>query len=222
MSFRSKVWRDAMREKLARVDGSRLEPEDRAKFEELRGWLQEDLYEPPWCVYSTCVGGSVRVRVRARDAHCRDITLSAFVTVALYTTVLLARLRFLALVDFSSSDRTGLCVDRPQFLLNARAHMHASSLRRSLPHTCVLARKRWRCTRGPQDRAFVGHGVFGRRDNASLGHPRHRCQRARHILVYQPSIRPAAQQHHIVQPLGRPARPARHSQLCVRGCGHEA
>jgi len=39
-----------MREKLAKVDGTRLEPADRARFDELRGWLQEDLYEPPWCV----------------------------------------------------------------------------------------------------------------------------------------------------------------------------
>lgn len=37
-----------MRTKLAGVDSGRLEPSDRAQLEQLRGWLQEDLYEPPW------------------------------------------------------------------------------------------------------------------------------------------------------------------------------
>ena len=58
-----------MREKLAKVDGTRLEPADRARFDELRGWLQEDLYEPPWCVAWFC---RVLLCLAARSLHTRS------------------------------------------------------------------------------------------------------------------------------------------------------
>jgi hypothetical protein len=209
---RSKIWRDAMREKLAKVDGTRLEPADRARFDELRGWLHEDLYEPPWCVAWPC---RVLLCLATRSLHIHNRRRT--VIIASHTGSPCSRYINNYTLSALAWARSS-CPLGPPTVYGANSNTRHPS---APPLTCSLNIAR--CTRAqPQVGARVGHGVLRQHINFYLYRPRRRCRRAGYIHAQQPFRRPSAGQSRC-QPLGRPneIRLSRHAQLSIRGCSAE-